>query len=422
VAADKIRGDYAELDRIGQIFGGQAEQVAGMAKNLEKCVDVLRGGDWVGHGASAFYAEMNGQVMPSLLRLARALTQAQSATALIRAGIQGAEAEAARVLNALPGNASAVNAAGAKPRLLSGGTPGGANGVASFARNPSFDDVNANNGPYRTVPGEVSVDDAGQVSPNGISPNDVTQGNLGDCYVLSSLAAVATQNPDLIRNMIRANPDGTYTVTFKKQNSFGVWYDSPVTVDGKFPVELSYLEAWQEGIDKGLGKPDWDLSKRLPYAKPGDYAGGKPELWVAIIEKAYAKQGGGYDKIGGGGFTENVLPMITGQRSIGHDPQKMSLHELSESFKNGSAITVETHKPWPWYLTQVDSVGGNGLFNKGVLTPSHGFYVVGVDEANGTVIVKNPWGWGKNPTQAIPYSELQKASQNIVTNDGTRRK
>lgn len=422
MAANLIRADYDELNKLAGKWNQEAQNCAAMLQSLRKALETLRGGDWVGPGARAFYAEMDGQVLPSMSRLTAALSQAQGATMQIRAVVQGAEAEAAFVLNALPGNASTVNAAGANLGVVSGATPGGANGVASFVRVPSFDDVNSRSGPYRTVPGEVFVDDAGNVSPKGISPNDVEQGKLGDCHVLSSLAAVATQNPELIRNMIRANPDGTYTVTFKKQNSFGVWYDFPVTVDGKLPVELTYLDAFQEGIDKGLGKPNWDYSKRVPYAKAGDFAGGKPELWVAIVEKAYAKQDGGYDKVGRGGFTANVLPMITGQRSIGHDPQEMSLHELAESFKNGSAITVETHQAWPWYLAQIDSVGGNGLFKKGVLVPSHGYYVVGVDEANGTVTVKNPWGWANEPTQAIPYSELQKASQNIVTNDGARRK
>lgn len=423
MTAPRIRVEYEELSRIAQIFGGEGEQVAGLVRNLKAGLEVLRRGDWVGPGANAFYAEMDGQVLPSLARINAAMSQAQNATLRVRAVIQEAETEAARVLNALPGNAPAVNAGGANPSMGSGGASGGANAGASFARNPSIDDVDVSNVTYRKVPGELFVDDAGNANRNGVSPNDVTQGQLGDCYFLSSLAAVAAQNPDLIRNMIQPNPDGTYTVTFKKQDWLGNWHDEKVTVDGELPVRQSLAEIVQEAVDKTQGKPAWDFSGRLAFAKAGDFAGGKPELWVAIVEKAYAKQAGGYDEIEGG-WSKDVLPMITGQRNIVHDPEDLSFGELSESFKKGSAITLESRdkgKDVLWWHLGDDPMHDNSLYKIGTLIPNHTYYVVGVDEVNKTVIVKNPWGWGKNPTQAIPFSDVQGAFREIVTNDGTRK-
>ncbi len=66
-------------------------------------MDTLQGGDWVGPGATAFYAEMNGDVLPSLNRLASALGEASRVTQRISAGFRQAEAEAAAVLRGQPG-------------------------------------------------------------------------------------------------------------------------------------------------------------------------------------------------------------------------------------------------------------------------------------------------------------------------------
>jgi len=80
----------------------------------------------------------------------------------------------------------------------------------------------------------------------------VAQGVLGDCYFMASLAAVAHNYPEIIKNMIRDNPDGTYTVTFPGAK------DEPITIDP--PTE----------------------SERGLFAGAADH--GK---WAPIIEKAY---------------------------------------------------------------------------------------------------------------------------------------
>jgi hypothetical protein len=47
---------------------------------------------------------------------------------------------------------------------------------------------------------------------NGVSYNDVDQGQLGDCSFMASLASVAALDPNFIYEMITDNHDGTYTV------------------------------------------------------------------------------------------------------------------------------------------------------------------------------------------------------------------
>ena len=47
---------------------------------------------------------------------------------------------------------------------------------------------------------------------NGVNPDDVSQGALGDCWYIASLQAVARSNPRIIEEAITDNGNGTYTV------------------------------------------------------------------------------------------------------------------------------------------------------------------------------------------------------------------
>jgi WXG100 family type VII secretion target len=67
-------------------------------QSLQQQLEVLQGGDWRGKSATAFYQEMDGQVLPSLKRLTNALTVAQLTTVQINRIMAEAEAEAARWL------------------------------------------------------------------------------------------------------------------------------------------------------------------------------------------------------------------------------------------------------------------------------------------------------------------------------------
>ncbi len=49
---------------------------------------------------------------------------------------------------------------------------------------------------------------------SGPTMSDVNQGYLGDCYLLSSLAEVANQDPSAINSMITNNGNGAYGVRF----------------------------------------------------------------------------------------------------------------------------------------------------------------------------------------------------------------
>jgi hypothetical protein len=86
---------------------------------------------------------------------------------------------------------------------------------------------------------------------------------------LLPLHPFAKNDPERIKNMIRDNDDGTYTVTFKERvlSDPPTYMDVPITVNADFPGGLNGTQ----------------------HAQPGDTAAyGKKEVWPLILEKAYA--------------------------------------------------------------------------------------------------------------------------------------
>lgn len=98
MSATKIRADYEGLQKITQSFLSEAGLVSATAKSIKTVVDTLRGGDWVGPGASAFFQEMDAAVFPGLNRLSAALGDAAQAATRINGLMNGAERDAAAVL------------------------------------------------------------------------------------------------------------------------------------------------------------------------------------------------------------------------------------------------------------------------------------------------------------------------------------
>ena len=57
-----VRINYDLMAQIATAFAREAEAVRSTRTQLAFCQDALRGGDWVGPGAHAFLAEMDGNV------------------------------------------------------------------------------------------------------------------------------------------------------------------------------------------------------------------------------------------------------------------------------------------------------------------------------------------------------------------------
>ena len=119
-----------------------------------------------------------------------------------------------------------------------------------------------------------------------ISPNDILQGRLGNCYFLSALSALA-EFPQRIMNCFDTQDyqeSGKYTVKL-----FDSGIPITVTVDDYFPCT-------SEG--------------KIAFSGPRTESG-VTEIWVLILEKAWAKRFGSYWAIDKGAI-EDVLRDLTG--------------------------------------------------------------------------------------------------------------
>jgi hypothetical protein len=213
-------------------------------------------------------------------------------------------------------------------------------------------------GTYRQV--------AGQLFVGGASYTDIHQGNLGDCYFMSSLGEVALKNQAAITNMFIVNGDGTYTVRFYNNGAANY-----VTVD-------SYLPTSSGGS--------------LIYANPGMYyANASNELWAALAEKAYVQMneagwtrgslsGTGQNSYSAieGGYIYAALGHITGQATtaFAYPTGATSFTTFVDAYNQGKMIGFASKS-----APASNQVVGN-----------HAYAVVGYDAANGTVTLFNPWG------------------------------
>jgi calpain-15 len=138
------------------------------------------------------------------------------------------------------------------------------------------------------VPGE-GTDDVQHIRlfSDKIEPSDIGQGQLGDCWLMTALACLS-EFPGAIQNIFETdeyNPRGRYVVRLycgQKRR----W--ESIVVDDHIPVK--------RGTDTPI------------FAKPN----GK-ELWVALLEKAFAKFVGNYQKLDGG-FAIWGLQAMTGDQ------------------------------------------------------------------------------------------------------------
>jgi hypothetical protein len=218
--------------------------------------------------------------------------------------------------------------------------------------------LNGDKARYQRVEGEV-------FGSGGPRLANIRQGALADCYFLAAVGAVVADDPRAVKNAIRDNGDGTYSVRFYKSNGEAVW----IKVDADLPV---------------------DASGKLVYAKGLDSDGdGKLELWVPLMEKAYAKfedkygpDDGvdGYADIGAGGSPSKAIKALTGRSAsrLSVPSSDAKLEGMLSSANDGHQVVASTPRG------SSDGWVGN-----------HAYTVVGTYENEaGDVMVtlRNPWG------------------------------
>lgn len=233
--------------------------------------------------------------------------------------------------------------------------------------------------------------------PQDAVPHDAEQGQVGDCYFISSLIAVAGADPSFVSSHMHPNGNGTTTVTLYQGGK-------PVetTVTDTVPVSPQGDGGGASGIGSGVTTIDGPS-------------------WPALYEKAYAQLQGGYGNIDQGGTGSQGLSPITGTPTttasapgipssvplIGGDnvlPPNVSINTINTLLQQNHAVIVGTN---------TRSGNTNDVVNSdlnGKLIENHEYVVTGA--SNGMVTLRNPWD--PSDTPKIPWSEFEKQCSDVT--------
>ncbi|CAG9329557.1 unnamed protein product [Blepharisma stoltei] len=201
-----------------------------------------------------------------------------------------------------------------------------------------------------------------------IEPYDVRQGQLGDSWFMSALASLA-ERPALIERLFitkQVNSIGIYRIKLCKN---GEWVT--VTIDDYFPC--------------------------FPMGQPIFSRANGNELWVLILEKAYAKLHGHYYLLKGGFANEGLIDLTgcpTAQFHF-HDEDIQKLIESGQFWlmikdfdEEGYILSASTQGEERW-----NEVNFLGTLEAGLL-PGHAYTILSIKEAQGNLLInlRNPWG------------------------------
>ena len=202
----------------------------------------------------------------------------------------------------------------------------------------------------------------------------MAQGDLGDCYFISALGAIADSSPAAIENMIIPNgvENGmaSWTVCFYYQNGSGAYVADYVTVNALLPAYNGNLIYAREGADGSF--------------------------WMPLIEKAYAQwnESGREGRDGANtyesltdGWMQAVDAQILGSAATTYYPAADPTAEQAviAALQNNQAVTAGIF-------------GSGAKFNQLGLVDSHAYEVAGYDAdpsspTFGTFTLVNPWGF-----------------------------
>jgi hypothetical protein len=222
------------------------------------------------------------------------------------------------------------------------------------------------------------------------SRGDARQGQLGDCYFIAAISAIADRNANAVRDLFIDNGDGTYTVRFYYGVGAGTSKVDYVTVNRRLP-----------GYSNGtLGFSGYGQSVSSTATT----------LWIALAEKAYAQ----WNETGNEGRDgTNRYSAIEGGWMSNVNAQVLGYNSTNSSFLNSSKQTLRSA------LSAQQAVTAGTLSNAstGGLYGSHAYIVTGYNSSTDTFTLHNPWG--VSHPAPLTWTQLQANCSSFVTTTTT---
>ena len=243
-----------------------------------------------------------------------------------------------------------------------------------------------------------------------IEPGDILQGSLGDCWFLCSVACLA-EFPVLVEDLFQSdskkyNPNGKYNLRLCQEGSW-----ETITVD-------DFIPCYPEGGPL--------------YAK-----GHGNELWVMLLEKAYAKLCGSYAALKAGWAFEAMID-LTGAP---YWTVRFDDSETKKMVEDGSLWSLMLQNDDLGYIQSASTPGEDVLTvggdrkskdNETGLVAGHAYALIAVKEVKSKglklVQLRNPWGeggmeWNGDWSDSSPLwtAEIQRelGITDLDTNDGS---
>ena len=242
----------------------------------------------------------------------------------------------------------------------------------------------------------------------GPAVTDVNQGYLGDCYFLAAAGERVLRDSAAVASMFTDNGDGSYGVRFY-YNGVAEY----VTVNGQLA---------NGGTKFNSGAAKWCSLLEKAWAQ-------FQEINLATGNSAY-NSGNSWDTIGNGGAPDRAMLAVSGATRVDiYDAsggswskysQSASLQYLDSATGIASATllaTIRSALAAGNDVTVNSSTSAADSRGLATLMANHQFMVVGVNDATGGLILRNPWGveagqnW--NTTFEVSLATLLAANDSI---------
>ena len=260
----------------------------------------------------------------------------------------------------------------------------------------------------------------GKGDKHAFSPNDVNQGSIGDCYFLATLVSVANTDPGALKKAIKKNRNGTFTVKLHRTSNKGASNVSASKVKDLTPVYITLYPTFPVSVDAKDTANANASSVSTAHAKGGDKnKHGQAELWVRLIEKAFALMMGSYKKIGSGEWSSHALEIVTGKpyKENFSTDTKSRKERIIEMVKAGIPTTVTTQQ------SNIDSASTaikTFAQNNSIVAP-HVYSVISADSKK--IVIRNPWGEGaRNAQPTLTWTQFDALFNSYADRQGEKKK
>lgn len=230
----------------------------------------------------------------------------------------------------------------------------------------------------------------------GINPNDVQQGDLGDCYFLATLASLAASRPQDIVSMIGDKGNGSYSVKFpgakyavtvsdSDQSWAGAGYNRQNQSTGS-----SWVSILEKAFVKYVMKENTGTAKTAVSNTANTLLGiVSPGAWLAkkALEKVAPAKKDPQEYFKWGGLQDQGIRILT-NHSTDDDVLALTSHstlrgKIKSHLASGDLITASTFK------------AGSDSHH---LDSDHVYSVLAYDEREDAITLRNPHGYGSDAT------------------------